>query len=403
MGRLSLHSFPGRIPGLHGLRAHLRQAFFRALRHVANIEDTRQILSENQQLANLPRSPPELSALRRALPPYIELHRPSDTPQTRRRSDIIFVTGRFRSGSTLVWNLFRRVPSVTAYYEPFNERRWFDPASRGTHVDVTHLDVPEYWSEYAGLAVLAAYFREDWKFRHLYMPADAWNPEMQRYIEILIERAPGRPLLQFNEMDMRLPWLRARFPGARILHICRHPRDQWCSTLQSAPAVSLGSTLRDFEAADGFYLLRWGRDLRHYFPFLTIDDEAHPYELFYQIWKISYLFGRVHADLSICYEEIVRDPAASIRAMFGSCAIEAQNLDELASLVRPGHVGRWRQYAAHGWFASIEARVDATLENYVGSQLPRDTRPGAYAARPSARTDALAPSATAEGPGRPPA
>ncbi|MGH9959422.1 MAG: hypothetical protein ACREBC_20235 [Pyrinomonadaceae bacterium] len=39
---------------------------------------------------------------------------------------------------------------------------------------------------------------------------------------------------------------------------------------------------------DGFYLLTWGWDLWHYFPFLTLDDESHPYELFYQIWKLSY-------------------------------------------------------------------------------------------------------------------
>src|SRR5207248_10819426 len=40
---------------------------------------------------------------------------------------MILVTGRFRSGSTLLWNLFRHMKGFTAYYEPHNERRWFDP------------------------------------------------------------------------------------------------------------------------------------------------------------------------------------------------------------------------------------------------------------------------------------
>jgi hypothetical protein len=38
-------------------------------------------------------------------------------------------------------------------------------------------------------------------------------------------------VLQFNEIDLRLPWFRAHFPTARILHLYRHPREQWCSSL----------------------------------------------------------------------------------------------------------------------------------------------------------------------------
>ena len=40
-----------------------------------------------------------------------------------RYDDMVLVTGRFRSGSTLLWNLFRHCDGVTAYYEPFNRRR----------------------------------------------------------------------------------------------------------------------------------------------------------------------------------------------------------------------------------------------------------------------------------------
>jgi hypothetical protein len=47
----------------------------------------------------------------------------------------IFVTGRFRSGSTLLWNIFRHIDGCTSYYEPLNERRWFDPGRRGDRID----------------------------------------------------------------------------------------------------------------------------------------------------------------------------------------------------------------------------------------------------------------------------
>ena len=33
----------------------------------------------------------------------------------------IFVTSRFRSGSTLLWNIFRHIGGMTTFYEPLNE------------------------------------------------------------------------------------------------------------------------------------------------------------------------------------------------------------------------------------------------------------------------------------------
>jgi hypothetical protein len=346
------------------VRARLRAAFFRLVNRIANHDDGRRILAANLELANLPPPPPELQALREAVPPYSDLRSSAEAARKAHPSDVIFITGRFRSGSTLLWNLFRSLPATTAYYEPFNERRWFDPTLRGTHVDRTHLNVTDYWSEYDGLESLGGYFSDDWKFRHLYMPAYAWNPAMQRYIEIMIEKARGRPVLQFNEVDMRLPWLRARFPRAKVLHIFRHPRDQWCSTLPAEALRSREISLGEFAAVDGFYLLSWGRDLRHYFPFLTLDETAHPYELFYQIWRLSYLFGHTYADLSIAFEDIVGNPAASIQRMFSVLGVEGQNIDQVAALVSPVALGKWRQYADDAWFAAIESKVDAVMASY---------------------------------------
>jgi hypothetical protein len=356
-----------------GVRTHLRDGFFRFLRHVASIDETRQIFSDLLQLQNAMLPPRELSALHTAIPPYPELARAREGRRAGGRSEVVFVTGRFRSGSTLLWNLFRQVPTVTAYYEPFNERRWFDRSARGSHVDPTHLQITDYWSEYDGLEELGQYFSEQWKFAHLYMPEHAWNPAMQRYVEVLIERARGRPVLQFNEVDMRLPWLRAKFPEARILHIFRHPRDQWCSTLGAAASRAASCTVGDFEPYDGFYLLRWGRDLRHYFPFLTLDADAPAYELFYQLWKLSYLFGHLYADVSIAFEEIVGNPRASILKMFSALAVQGYDLEALVPLVSPVPLGKWRQHADHEWFSSVEARVDATFERFASGLIRHES------------------------------
>ena len=209
----------------------MRTRFFRTIRHVAFIDDSREILSDLMALQNATypqRSAPELENFES---PYNANSPVVPLSTARERPDPIFITARFRTGSTLLWQLFRNIPGVTAYYEPFNERRWFDQSTCGKSVDSTHLGVSEYWSEYQNLSELGQYYSEDWTRRQLCMPRTAWNPAMERYIELMIEKAPGRAVLQFNRVDLRLPWLRARFPRAKILHLYRNPREQWCSCL----------------------------------------------------------------------------------------------------------------------------------------------------------------------------
>ena len=354
-----------KLPILRGVRERARRRFFRLLAQVASVEDTRDLFNGLLREQNGGVRPPELASLTRILPPpYADL--PESQPaETRLRRDIIFVTGRFRSGSTLLWNVFRSISGTTSYYEPFNERRWFDLAARGGHVDSTHRGVSDYGSEYDGLGELGRYFDDSWKFRHLYMPADAWNPRMQRYIEVMIERAAGRPVLQFNEVDFRLPWLKARFPNARIMHIYRHPRDQWCSTLRGEQGPPESLTLRGFD--DHFYLLPWARDLKHAFPVLNLADEAHPYEVFYQLWKLSYLFGRLYSDISTAYEDLVTDPRAELSSAMRILDVHGYDLDKLQGLIESPAVGRWKKYASADWFEAIEARVDATLRDFASS------------------------------------
>jgi hypothetical protein len=178
-------------------------------------------------------------------PPYPEL--PQAPAPSIDGEGAVFISGRFRSGSTMLWNVFRQAPDCTAYYEPLNERRWFSPQSRGGHTDPTHKQVSDYWREYDGLVELADLYEEDWIRRDLFMPTGFWAPKLRRYIEILIARAKGKAVLQFNRVDFRLPWLRSAFPRSRIVHLYRHPRDQWLSTLYKQPHFPLTARVADFQ------------------------------------------------------------------------------------------------------------------------------------------------------------
>ena len=349
-----------------GIRARLRNLFFAAVRHVVRIDDTREIFVEVLQGTNAIPAAVEMALTEREGKPYGELGQSATEGLSPKRA-AVFVTGRFRSGSTLIWNIFRHVPEATSYYEPFNERRWFDVAGRGSEVDQTHLGVSDYWAEYNDLPELGRYFEEDWKFRRLYMSATSYDGPMQRYIETMIDRAPGRPVLQFNEVDFRLGWLRAWFPEVPIIHIFRHPRDQWCSTLQDAAPTAAQCRVREFEAYDGFYLMRWARDLRHTFPFLSLDGDTFAYELYYQVWKLSYLFGQHYAELSLRFEDLIADPRANIGRILETAGMAEVDVEPLIPLVSPVRTGKWRECGDAQWFGDIEAKVDATIARYANA------------------------------------
>jgi hypothetical protein len=209
------------------------------------------------------------------------------------------------------------------------------------------------------------------------MDARCWNAPMQAYIQALIDHAPARAVLQFNDVDFRLQWLRARFPEADILHIYRNPRDQWCSTLPRREFEMSTLRLRDFEPYDGFYLRAWASDLRYFFPYLTVQGDAHPYELFYQVWKLSHLFGRTYADHSISFETLVRDPAREVSRLMSRFGFEIDDPARLLALVAPVSEGKWRKRASADFFSSIEARVDRQFANYFDALAPQRELPRA--------------------------
>jgi Sulfotransferase family len=304
-----------------------------------------------------------------AAPPYMDVA--GAVPATA-AAPPVFITARFRSGSTLVWQLFRAIPTATAFYEPHNERRWFDPASRGGAVDQTHLGVDDYWREYDGMGALAQWYHEEWADRHFYMGEDFSDHDMRLFIAHLIAQAPQRPVLQFNHVDFRLPWLRRQFPAARLLHLYRHPRDQWLSCLLRPGEVPRNVTTAEFWRYDHFYLLRWARDLAFQFPFLDPRHEPHPYRIFYLLWRLSHHYGSAYAHASVAFEDLVARPRAVIAGLLEAAEWPDVDLDPLVGLVRPARSGGWADFAPASWFVAHEAACEQILARALGPLTPLD-------------------------------
>jgi hypothetical protein len=302
------------------------------------------------------------------LPPYAELRNAYlHTEKTSYRSDIVFITGRFRSGSTLLWNLFRNTENITAYYEPFNERCWFNGKGAEFQTDSTHRKVSEYGCEYKLLEELDGYYDYGWPFKNLYMNAKFWMPDMKRFIEILIEKSCERPVLQFNRIDFRLPWLRNTFPNAKIIHLYRHPRDQWCSTLRDINCFKKNETMHAFESHDNFYLLEWCRDLKYQFPFLNHKTAEHPYQLFYYLWKLSYIWGIEYGHYSISFEDLIIKPSSALVEMYHFLDMDDFDLTLLKALIEKPILGKWKKYAAEEWFEYHESKCEEQLFTYFST------------------------------------
>jgi len=349
----------------------IRHQFFQFLRKVGQTSDGRSVAAKTLDglLYSPARSfirPESLSSL-----PYSDLARTVASIPTSHRSDIVFITGRFRSGSTLLWNVFRQLDQCTAYYEPFNERRWFDPTARGEGTDGTHRGVSDYWREYNGLGELGQYFSDEWPNTKLFMDSQCWRPAMKRYIEILVEKANGRPILQFNRIDFRLPWISHYFPNAKIVHLFRHPRDEWFSCLFHDRCKHRDCSLQEFFEFEGFYLQAWSRDLQHHFPFLSVEAIHHPYHLFYFLWRLSYMFGMEYAHCSVAYEHLVESSRRTLTELFRVLEIQHYDLDELTSFIDPRQSGRWKNYADEEWFCEQEAQCERILADYLGTSCSK--------------------------------
>ena len=221
-----------------------------------------------------------------------------------------------------------------------------------------------YWREYEGLERLGTWDQNNWIDRNLYMSDRFWEPNLIAYVQALIDAAPYRAVLQFNRVDFRLPWLRNNFPRARIIHMYRHPRDQWCSSLVDVKSFPRDGTVGQFAAHDHFYLLAWAKDLAYHFPFLDPRSADHPYDLFYLIWKLSYLFGRRYSDASFCFETLCASPEQELPRLMSTARVDAFDLGSLTRLVVP-QKSKWQQYADHDWFARREADCDAILRRFV--------------------------------------
>jgi glycosyltransferase involved in cell wall biosynthesis len=272
----------------------------------------------------------------------------------------IFITARFRTGSTMLWNIFRQIPEVATYYEPLHERLLYWIAS-GVQPQSRHDNVDSYFKEYPPVEALRQYHSTEFGVCRLYLDARAQHASLKAYIQYLLSVAePGKTsVLQFNRLDFRLSWVKANFPHVPTIHLYRSPREQWYSSIAQYPHDVEGNL-----DADPYLITTWARDLCQQFPFLASPYIRHIYQRHYYLWKLSYLAGSRLADISVSYESILKEPEVTTARLLQLAGLDVQShLQKCLAVIVPKSLERWKQSHHEEWLEALEQECETTLTN----------------------------------------
>jgi hypothetical protein len=241
----------------------------------------------------------------------------------------VFIHSLYRSGSTYLFNVFRRAgDQYWCYQEPENE--WLlqldehpdvllsvggVDAQKANHPNIGN---PYFWEFVQIKDALQGLFRAEFCFRDIFL--EALTNTQHAYFKALIDHATATPVLQFCRSFGRAGALKEAFAGHH-LHLWREPRSQWWSfkindyfdaaTQLIFEAASLPAVLADVKqrmamSVPDFPTIHEAR----------LHAEGHPlgwresYFSFFALWLYSNIALEKISDVSVCIDLISTDETA---------------------------------------------------------------------------------------------
>lgn len=247
----------------------------------------------------------------------------------------IFICGRFRAGTSFLWQLFDYLPQYCAWYEPLHPQLPAHVAHVKPKPD--HVGIDDYWRSYRNHPSFTEHFSPDFAHNGLWLEAGSQYPELKAYIDDLIAASGDQQaVLQFNRMDFRLPWLKAQYPQATLIHIRRNPLQLWHSQRKHLPI----SERNNPSAADAYELMQWSVALSHHFPFLAKRNHEHAFYRCYLLQRMSDWVADHQADLCLSLEADVFDTQDYADKLSATLDVPAQDWlnaqsDRHVSLLHP--------------------------------------------------------------------
>lgn len=245
----------------------------------------------------------------------------------------IFIHSLFRSGSTYLFNVFRRSDEgYWCYHEPLhellldrsNDAFWMNFQEQDSMVDYLRhpkLDRPYYFEFSEIKEVIFSRFRPEFCYELFFLAPAQRSDELSLYLADLVTHSRGRPVLEFCRSIGRMRWARSKFDAVHI-YLWRNPWDQWWSYKidpyfdMTSLAVYGAKGLPDFlvRVRDqlGFalpefqdHLPDWGT-LQH--KIALHADHTNSYFLFYALWVYGLLESQSAADLSMNIDRLSESP-----------------------------------------------------------------------------------------------
>ncbi len=229
----------------------------------------------------------------------------------------VFIHSMFRSGSTYLYEVFRRhKEEYWCYYEPLHEEIKFlkntdIEKSQKINLTLHHpiLDKP-YFDEFLKIGVdLNLVFKKRFSYDCFFLEKNQDDPELKHYIQLLLDHASKRPLLQFCRSTGRIPWLKSNFKAIHIF-LLRNPWDQWFS-YKITPyfdhanrlifcASSVPLVINDLRKNIRI-ICRHTQDISDDFRFCasTHTSPEISYTIFFALWCYTFIQGSHHADCVI--------------------------------------------------------------------------------------------------------
>ena len=241
-------------------------------------------------------------------------------------SNLVIVSGDFSSGTTLLFTLFRKIGGYYCLYEPLHEKL-LEYLIMPLRVYEHHYFVEDYFVEYKGFSAIPQLFDPMWASNMLYMPPEIQDDALYRYMSYLVGTAFGRSanvMLKENRISLRLGWIRAKFPQAKIIHIYRDKDKQWNSIVRRAQA-HVGR--EDVGQADvtfsGMNIARRCDALKQDFPELDANRSKSGYERFTKLWDIIQAEHHRYADLSVDYGKLTHDFETTFQSVLDCVGAQA--------------------------------------------------------------------------------
>ena len=240
------------------------------------------------------------------------------TPQTS--SPPIFIHSLWRSGSTWLFDRFRRAQGPERYWcyqEPFHESLIYLQDQPETllnfHYETSRslrhpdLDRPYFQEFYEIKEHIAEYFQKCISYDSFF-DVDIC-PTFDAYLSALIHHAQATPVLQCCRSFGRISQIKSRHGGVHI-HLWRNPWDQWWSyqindyfdtaclaVLNAVRGAAVIKLIRDelgfMEVHDSCF----DEEFRQFLEFPMTAEKR--YLLFYALWLYSFIECRTHADCDI--------------------------------------------------------------------------------------------------------